>query len=108
MAFEPIPLKEQIQVAATTAKTFDSLWLATIQIKTPQPTGPDDPEFTQRDGSIYLEYYPLKSGTGELHRVPVEIRSDKLWDAVAKVPEVAAAVEALLAAIRPLEDFVNG
>lgn len=108
MAFEPIPLKRAIDVPAKQATTFDSLWVTAIGIRCPVPTSPADPSFASRPGTVYVEYYPMKSGTGELHSVPVEIRSEKLWHAVATVPKVAAAVDALLAAIRPLETYNDG
>jgi hypothetical protein len=105
MALDPIILPDPVSVPATQAKVYDSMWIANMQIRTPHPTGPTDPLFLERPGSIYIEYYPMVSGTGELHPVSHEIRCDKLWQAVATVPEVGLALGALLGAILPLRTF---
>ncbi len=100
MSLTPIPLKTEVEAPAVQAKTFDSMWIKAIQVRTPSPD--------MSAGSIYIEYVPMVAGTGEtLDTAPVELRTDKLWLAAGTVPEVGVALGALLAAIRPLEDFIE-
>ncbi len=100
MPLTPIPLKTEVEDPAVEAKGFDSMWIKAIQVRTPTPD--------MSSGSIYIEYVPMVAGTGEtLETAPVELRTDQLWLAAGTVPEVGIALGALLAAIRPLEDFIE-
>lgn len=83
---------------AVSAKTYDAVWLRTLQVVTPQ----------YGVGSIYLETVPMVSGTGEVHPTDSsEIRCDVLWAAAAAVPEVATALGAILAAYGPLKTWIE-
>ncbi len=100
MPLTPIPLKEQIETQPVEAKTFDSMWIKTIHVNTPSPD--------MSAGSIYIEYVPMVAGTGEtLETAPVQLHTASLWLAAGTVPEVGIALGALLAAIRPLENFIE-
>jgi len=82
---------------ATEAKTFDSLWLSNITIHAPSTTA----------GRICVETLPFNGETGEIgsgeDMVPIETVA--LWEAVAEVPELGLAMQAIFNAIEPLREW---
>lgn len=99
MPLKPIALKETVSTEPIEAKSYDSMWIKTIQVRTPDPF--------MTSGDAYIEYVPMESGTGQTFDArPVQVNCSELWLAAATVPEVGKALECLLDAIRPLEDFI--
>lgn len=92
-----LPAEETIEVPAVDAKSFDASWLANVQVVTPY----------RGVGTVYVEAKPMSSTTGDIHpSISWEIRTDRLWDAVEEVPEVAQAMGAILAAFGPLKAWL--
>ncbi len=111
---DPIPRDEPFVVPASPEETFDSVWLRSINIYVPN-TAEVDP--TQ--GSINVEMVPYDSDNekvlvtanneGVEHlNVPNRINGRKpFWQAINEVPEVAAAMDAIIAAIPALRVWAN-
>lgn len=98
MTLPVIPADDPVVEPAVAAKTYDAVWVRTLQVVTPH----------YGEGTIYIETAPMVSGTGEVHPTDAsEIRCEQLWAAAAAVPEVAAALAAILAAYGPLKTWVE-
>lgn len=98
MPIPTISADDPVVEPAVAAKTYDAVWLRTIQIVTPQ----------YGVGSIYIETVPMDSATGELHPSnSSELRCDLLWESVAAVQEVETALGAFLAAYAPLKNWIE-
>ena len=86
--------EQPITIAATEEKQFPHLWLRNIRI---------DSNSTNK-GTIMISAAPYNSSTKEIGGGIVKnIHTMDLWKAVDEVPEVAAAMNAILAAVEPLE-----
>lgn len=85
---EPIPAKE-----------FPHLWLYNILVHSPSTT----------TGRILIETLPYNGDTKEIgngiHRETIQ--TDKLWEAVNEVPEVAQAMLAIFQALEPLRTWID-
>lgn len=92
----PIPAPTPTIVPATAEKTFAAEWVRNFAVRATSPI----------DGSLYLELCPFDDPSKEiLHGQPREIRAD-LWDIVANVPEAAAAMTAVFAAIPAIDAYL--
>jgi hypothetical protein len=87
-----------VKTKAIPAKEFNELWLPSITIKAPSIT----------TGQITIETIPFNEDEQELGsgKDMVAIKTDELWLAVNEVPEVAAAMGAIFAAVGPLRTWV--
>lgn len=99
-------------VPAVQEKSFDSVWVRNINIHCPQLN-----ESGNIEGNINLELVPYDSTSGSetLHvtvdnegveylNVPNRANGRKsFWEAVNEVPEVATAMNAIIAAVEPLK-----
>lgn len=101
----PIPAKEALlvdSVPATEAKTYDSLWAHRIIIGMPDPTS----------GIVRIDFSHYDAESGDVARGKGSesegIQIDDLPKAVAEVPEVAAAMAAIIAAIPALRTWQEG
>lgn len=98
----PLPITsdvgEPVQRAAVTEKTFDQLWVRNLVIVAPSPTS---------EGQISLEWLPMAED-GELYTTdgPRRIETAELFRAISEVPELAAAYDAVLAAIAPTARWI--
>lgn len=94
----PIPTDRTLERPAVSAKTYDSEWIRNLAIRA---TGPDD-------GTIYLETVAYDSTTGEIDNgiVAADIRRDDFWQIVDEVPEAAAAMQAVFAAIPAIRQWI--
>ncbi len=98
MTLPVIQADDPVVEPAVASKTYDALWLRTVQVVSPQ----------YGVGSVYIEAVPMISGTGEVHHSEsIEIRTDQLWAAAATIPEVAQAMGAILAAFGPLKTWLE-
>ena len=111
-----IPRQTPFTVPPTPEKTFDSVWIKNINIHCPQTN-----EAGNTDGHIQIELVPYSDSEGsesiyagsdtgavETLVVPVPPESPKsFWDAVNEVPEVAAAMSAIVAAVDPLRTWIE-
>jgi len=103
-------------VPAVQEKSFDSVWVRNINIHCPQLN-----ESGNIEGNINLELVPYDSTSGSetLHitvdnegveylNVPNRANGRKsFWEAVNEVPEVATAMNAIIAAVEPLKTWVE-
>jgi len=85
---------QPITIPATEAKEFPQLWLTSVQIAAPSTT----------EGFAVISAAPYNSETKEMAlELTKRISIHNLWKAVSEVPEAEAAMNALLAAVEPLE-----
>ena len=111
---DPVPRDEPFIVPASPEETYDSVWIRSINIYAPN-TAAEDPT----GGSLSLEMLPY-DGTNEkvlitannegveYLNVPSRENGRKpFWSCVDEVPEVKAAMDAILAAIPALQTWVN-
>lgn len=93
-----LPNTTTITKPAIAEKTFPHLWLSSVIVSAPSLTA----------GKVNIETLPFNGDTGEIGSGAdmIAIKTDELWDAVGEVPEVAAAMGAILAAVGPLRDWV--
>ena len=88
--------EQPIVIAATEEKQFPHLWLKNIHINSNSTS----------EGKINISIAPYNSSTKEIGSGVIKsIRVNDLWKAVAEVPEVAVAMNAIFAAIEPLENW---
>jgi len=111
-----IPRETPFTVSPTPEKTFNSVWVKNIHIHCPQIN-----DVGNTDGHIMLELVPYDntegsesiyagSDTGAVETlvVPVPPEAPKsFWDAVNEVPEVGAAMSAIVAAVAPLRAWIE-
>jgi hypothetical protein len=111
-----IPRQTPFTVPPTPEKTFDSVWIKNINIHCPQIN-----QAGNTDGHITLELAPYDSSEGsesiyissdtegiETLTVPNPPYANKsFWDAVNEVPEVGAAMGAIVAAVAPLRAWIE-
>lgn len=101
----PIQAKKPLQVdpvPAKEAKTYDSLWAHRVIIGMPNPTS----------GAVRIDFSHYDAESGDVARGKGSesegIQIDDLPKAVAEVPEVAAAMAAIIAAIPALRTWQEG
>jgi len=101
-------------VPAVSEKSFDSVWVRNINIHCPQLNAEGNNE-----GNISIELMPYDATEGseaihftidnegvEYVNVPNRANGRKtFWECVSEVPEVAAAMEAIVAAVGPLKTW---
>ena len=103
-------------VPAVSEKSFDSVWVRNINIHCPQLNAEGSNE-----GNINIELMPYDATEGseaihftidnegvEYINVPNRANGRKtFWECVNEVPEVAAAMEAIVAAVGPLKTWAE-
>jgi hypothetical protein len=94
----PIIPEQPIVVPPVPGETYTEQWIYNLVVHSP----------AINSGRVQIQLLPFdptvpKIGPGELLE---NIETDRLWDAVAEVPEVAAAMQAVLAAVGPLRDWI--
>ena len=111
---DPIPRDEPYVVPATPEQTYDSVWLRSINIYAPHTSEAAPPE-----GSINVEMLPYDGENEkvlvtadnegvEYINVPSRVNGRKpFWQCVDEVPEVKAAMDAIIAAIPALRTWAN-
>ena len=79
-------------------KTYPHLWLTEVTFKAESTT----------DGELHITAVPFNGATGETRKeAAVNYSTDNLWGAVAEVPEVALAMQAIFDAVEPLKAWLN-
>lgn len=111
---DPIPRDEPYVVPATPEQTYDSVWLRSINIYAPNTS-----EAAPTEGSINVEMLPYDGENEkvlvtadnegvEYINVPSRVNGRKpFWQCVDEVPEVKAAMDAIIAAIPALRTWAN-
>lgn len=89
-----IPNPQPVHVPPQNEKTFNHLWLTSVRINAP----------SQTEGQIRIEYLPYDGVTQEIyhHGERSRVIVPNLWEAVAEVPEAAAAMQAFFDAVAPI------
>ena len=110
----PVPREEPFVVPASAEETFDSVWIKSINIFSPNTA-----EVSPTEGNINIEMLPYDAEnkkvlvTPDLEgatyiNVPNRANGRKtFWQAVDEVPEVKAAMDAILTAIPALRTWAN-
>ena len=93
-----LTLPTPLEIPAVAAKSYPGLWLLNVICHAP----------AMQSGSIRIETLPCNLATGEIASGEhmTAIQTDRLWQAVNAVPEVAAAMGAIFAAVDPLRAWV--
>ena len=111
---DPIPRDEPFVVPASPEETFDSVWLRSINIYAPN-TSTEAPT----EGSLNIEMLPYDGSDEkvlitadnegvEYINVPSRINGRKpFWQCVDEVPEVKAAMDAIIAAVPALRTWAD-
>lgn len=111
---DPIPRDEPFVVPATPEQTYDSVWLRSINIYAPNTS-----EAAPTEGSINIEMLPYDGENGkvlvtadnegvEYVNVPNRVNGRKpFWQCIDEVPEVKAAMDAIIAAIPALRTWAT-
>lgn len=88
---------EPVIVEAIPAKTYPNLFIGDLSILCPDLTS----------GRITMTLKPFNADKGEiLNGNDITLNSDKLWQAVQEVPEVAQCFGAILMAVVPLRNWL--
>ena len=110
----PVPREEPFVVPASAEETFDSVWIKSINIFSPNTS-----EVAPTKGSIDIEMLPYDAENKKVFassdnegatyiNVPNKVNGRKtFWQAVDEVPEVKTAMDAILAAIPALRTWAN-
>ena len=94
----PITPDQPIVVPPTSGETYTEQWIYNLVVHSP----------AINSGRVQIQLLPFdplapKIGPGDLLE---NIETDRLWDAVYAVPEVAAAMQAVLDAVGPLKAWI--
>jgi hypothetical protein len=94
----PIIPDQPIVVPPVPGETYTEQWIYNLVVHSP----------AINSGRVQIQLLPFdpvapKIGPGDLLE---NIETDRLWDAVAEVPEVAAAMQAVLDAVGPLRAWI--
>ena len=107
----PVPREEPFVVPASAEETFDSVWIRNINIFSPNTS-----EVAPTEGSINIQMLPYDAENKKVLVAPdlegatyinVPNGGKTFWQAVDEVPEVKAAMDAILAAIPALRTWAN-
>ena len=94
-----IQADEPVVIPAVEQKTFDAQWIYNLVVHAP----------TLTTGRVAVELLPYNSQTHELG--PGEFiesfTTDKLWQAVAEVPEMAVALGAIISAVPAMKNWIK-
>ena len=111
---DPIPRDEPFVVPARPEETYDSIWLRNINISVPATA-----ESGSTEGNIHIECLPYDADAETIYttpdnksveylNVPNRVNGRKsFWECVNEVPEVQEAMDAIIAAIPALREWIN-
>ena len=95
-----IPRDEPYITPPEPEKTYDSIWLNNINI-----------EMTETEGRLNIKCLPYDANSKELNmglEGGIEyIQTRDVWKAIAEVPEVSGAMDAITNAVVPLRNWIN-
>ena len=88
-----------IVIPAIPEKTFSEQWVYNLNVHAPTPT----------TGYVNIELLPYNGDTQEIGAGSLmqPVRTDKLWQAVNEVPEVAIAFQAVIDSVEPLRAWIE-
>ena len=95
-----IPRDEPYITPPEPEKIYDSIWLNRIEI-----------EMTETDGRLEIKCLPYDANNQEINmglEGGIEyIQTRDVWKAIAQVPEVSGAMDAITNAVVPLRNWIN-
>ena len=95
-----IPRDEPYITPPEPEKIYDSIWLNRIEI-----------EMTETDGRLEIKCLPYDANNQEINmglEGGIEyIQTRDVWKAIAEVPEVSGAMDAITNAVVPLRNWIN-
>lgn len=93
----PIPLDPPLTIPAIPERTFASSWVRNFRVQTSKPS----------EGTLVIETVPHNATTGETLDSPAQAYQTDLWDVAANVPSAGVALQAVLAAVPDIIDYLN-
>ena len=95
----PIEPENPIVVPAVPEKTYTEQWVYNLVVHAP----------TLTTGNVRIELLPYDPATQEIGPGTLNqpVYTDKLWEAVAAVPEVAVAFQAVIDCVAPLRTWIE-
>ena len=111
---DPIPRDEPFVVPASPEETFDSVWLRSINIYAPNTS-----TAAPTEGSLNIEMLPYEGSSEkvlitadnegvEYINIPSRVNGRKpFWQCIDEVPEVKAAMDAIIAAVPALRTWAD-
>jgi hypothetical protein len=97
-----VPLDTPVVIPPVPEKVYDAVWVRELLIRTLDPTA------QVPGGTCIIKIEPMSSTTFEvLPDAAFEISTEELMLAAATVPEVAAAIDAILAAVPALKTWIE-
>lgn len=91
----PVQLETPVIIQAIPEKTFDEKFYRMFEVRC-----------TPETGTLYFEFVPKSSNTGELLDMPTELRYN-LWELAANIPEAALALQKTLEALPIIENYIK-
>jgi hypothetical protein len=95
----PIAPDQPIVIPPTPEQDFPLQWVFNLRVI----------DSTSSSGGVYIELLPYNPTTQELgpwNLVEI-VQTDKLWQAASEVPEVAAAMQAVIDCVGPLRAWIK-
>ena len=95
----PIQPDTPIVIPAIPEKTFSEQWVYNLVVHAPTTT----------TGNVRIELLPYDPSTKEIGPGTLNqpVYTDKLWEAIKAVPEVATAFQAVIACVGPLRTWIE-
>ncbi len=93
----PITLNPPFVVPSSEGHTYPHGWLAALNVQTPEPG----------KGSLVLGIVPHDATTGDTLAAPMTHYTGDLWEIMAAVPAAGAAMQAVLAAVPDIIDYLK-
>lgn len=97
---QPIEIENPVVIPAKPQQVFDLLWVRSLTIDLPGPNEPQDKSICN------IAVCPM-SQSGELFDNLELIKTSRLLEAAAEVPEIANAINAVVAAIPALKNWIK-
>jgi len=107
----PITLDTPVVKEAIASKNFPIMWIYNLLFHCPSPTVTQETGIEGEDpilvGRLMLEAFPM-ADDGELHTDgKITIDTNELYAVIANVPEAATAFTAILAAVKPVQAYLE-
>lgn len=97
---QPIQMENPIVIPAKPQQVFDLVWVQQLVIDLPGPNEPQDKSICS------IAICPMNE-SGELFDQTEQIKTSRLLEAASEVPEVANAINAVVAAIPALKNWIK-
>ena len=96
---------------AVEEKTFPIMWIYNLLFHCPSPTVTKETGIEGEDpillGNLNLEAFPMAEDGELLTSAKININTDELYAVIRDVPEAAQAFDAILAAVLPVQAYLD-